>query len=552
MAGRRIMTEEAAPPIVAVPDAPDDSRLSESRRGRLIGALLSVVLLSEIIPFTYSLAIVITPLVGKSFPAAGNQVSWMITILGVVGGGTIALVTKAADLWGKKRLMLISAVVFWAGTLICAITSNWPLFLVGRGMEAIAIGMSALCYSLVRDVFPRSWVPVTIGFIGTGIGISGIAAPLIGGALTDHYSWRSIFWFMVIYMIIAVPLFAIFVPESTVRARQKLDILGVILIGVGLAGVLVYLSEGQAWGWAKPSALAYLIVGVVLLAAFFFWEAKASEPLVDLKLVTQPKVAQIMGLSFFFTGTFTLLTVAASYMFEIGKASIEGQITGAAYAGAEKALHTTTVSPAIVKLLNITFIGNINYAPGFSLFQLATHVLLPGSIGAMILGPLSAHWARRTPARLPIVIGMVALVASFVGLTIDHSSWVPYVAFFVLGSIASGIYYGIGPNLLVDVVPPRQQAINAGLMAGIGSIGASFATAGFTAIQISHQFGFTINEPKGPNGAMTPVLTSIPQVYTSQGYTWVFVMAIAGGVVCLLLALTLKAGRSVLQGGSLE
>jgi MFS family permease len=124
---------------VAAAGVPDDGRLSESRRGRLIAALLSVVLLSEIIPFTYSLAI-----------------------------------------------------VFWAGTLICAITSSWPLFLVGRGLEAIAIGMSALGYSLVRDVFPRSWVPVTIGFIGTRIGISGVAAPLIGGALTDHYSWRSV------------------------------------------------------------------------------------------------------------------------------------------------------------------------------------------------------------------------------------------------------------------------------------------------------------------------------------------------------------------------
>src|SRR5579859_5431216 len=129
------MTEETATPLEAVAGVPDDDRLSESNRGRLIAALISVALLSEIIPFTYSLAMVITPLVGSSFPAAGAQVSWMLTILGVVSGGTIALVTKMADLWGKKRLILISAVIFWAGTLICAITGNWPLFLVGRGME---------------------------------------------------------------------------------------------------------------------------------------------------------------------------------------------------------------------------------------------------------------------------------------------------------------------------------------------------------------------------------------------------------------------------------
>ncbi|MCW2935991.1 MAG: transporter [Actinomycetia bacterium] len=547
------MTEESAQVADAHVSAPDEGRLSESSRGRLIVALLSVVLLSEIIPFTYSLAIVITPLVGRSFPSVGNQVTWMITILGVVGGGTIALVTKAADLWGKKRVMLISAVVFWAGTLICAFTSNWPLFLVGRGLEAIAIGMSALGYSLVRDVFPRSWVPVTIGFIGTGIGISGVAAPLIGGVLTDHYSWRSVFWFMVIYMVVAVPLFAIFVPESKVRARQKLDILGVILIGVGLAGALVYLSDGQSWGWGNPTALAYLIGGVVLLAAFFAWEARTSNPLVDLKLVAQPKVAQIMGLSFFFTGTFTILTVAAAYMFEVPtQKQLEASITTPAYAAAMKALHATTLTPGIVKLLNITFLSNIGYAPDFDLLQLATHVLLPGSIAAMILGPASAAWARRIPARIPIIVGMAVAIAAFLGLVFLHDGWLPYTLFFVLGSIASGIYYGIGPNLLVDVVPREQQAINAGLMAGIGSIGASFATAGFTAILIGYQFTFTVNEPAGKGGAMIPVVNKIAQVYSANGYTWVFVMGAGGAVVCLLLALFLKAGRSVLQGGILE
>jgi MFS family permease len=544
------MTEDTARAADAAPVAPDEGRLSESNRGRLIAALLSVVLLSEIIPFTYSLAIVITPLVGKSFPAAGNQVGWMITILGVVGGGTIAFVTKAADLWGKKRVMLISAVVFWVGTLICAVTSNWPLFLVGRGLEAIAIGMSALCYSLIRDVFPRSWVPVTIGFIGTGIGISGIAAPLIGGALTNHYSWRSVFWFMVVYMVVAVPLFAIFVPESTVRAKQKLDLLGVILIGTGLAGVLVYLSEGQSWGWGELSSLAYLIGGVVLLAAFFVWEAKTSHPLVDLKLVTQPKVAQIMGLSFFFTGTFTILTLAASYMFLFSKAQVETPITSAVTAGAQKALHLTALPPGfLTNVVHLQFLGNIDYAPGFSLLQLATHVLLPGSIVAMILGPASAAWARRSPAKVPLIVGMAAMIATFIGITFDHDSWVPYVCFYVLGAIASGIYYGIGPNLLVDAVPKEQQGINAGLMAGIGSIGASFAIAGVTAILIGYQFAFSVDEPKGTGGAMIPVVTKIPQVYTSTGYTWVFVMGIGGAVVSLLLALTLKAGRSPLRGG---
>jgi MFS family permease len=239
-------------------------------------------------------------------------------------------------------------------------------------------------------------------------------------------------------------------------------------------------------------------------------------------------------------------------MFQVGKNQVEGQISSAVYAGAKAQTHGAIPLVTLKKLIDLTFVGDINYAAGFTLFQFAWHVLLPGAIAGMILGPLTAQWARRRPARTSLIVGMAILVATFIGLVFAHDSWVPYVIFFVLGSIASGIYYGIAPNLLVDVIPPKQQGINAGLMAGLGSIGASFATAGFTAIQISHQFGFTLMEPKGPGGTMIPVPNSIPQVYTASGYTWVFVMAAAGAAVALLLSIVLRAGRTPLQGGLVD
>lgn len=546
------MTEETAQVAQAAAADQDAGRLSEANRGRLILAVLSVALLSEIIPFTYSLAMVITPLVGKSFPSAGAQVSWMLTILGVVSGGTIALVTKMADLWGKKKLILIAAVVFWVGTIICAFTSSWPLFLVGRGMEAIAIGLSALCYSIVRDVMPRAWVPVTIGFIGTGIGISGVAAPLIGGLLTLHYSWRSVFWFMVIYMVVAVPLFAFAIPETKVRLKAKLDYVGAIGLGAGVAGVLVYLSEGQSWGWGTLSALGYLIAGLVILALFVVWESRISDPLIDLKLVSQPKVAQLFGLSFFWTGGFTLLTVAASYMF-LGLPNLVTVITQEVYSGAEKQLHLSTLPPGLKATIGLKFNGSLQYAAGFDLFQVAWHILLAGSVAAMIFGPLTAHVARKVPSKRPLAGGLALLIATFVGLTFLHANWWEYLIFFIVGNLAMGTYYGIAPNLLIDVVPKQTQTINAGLSAGIGAIGSSFATAAFTAIQIGHEFSFTVNEPKGPGGKMIPV-TTVPsaQVYTMDGYTWVFVMGIGFALVAAIIGVFLRAGQEPLKGGLVD
>jgi MFS family permease len=525
--------------VLATPSpVSEDGRLSEENRGRFIAVLIAVVLLSEIIPFTYSLAIVITPLVGRSFPAAGNQISWMLTIIGVVGGALIALLTKMGDLWGKKRIMLLSGAVFWVGTLICALTSSWPLFLLGRGLEATAIGMAALCWSLVRDIMPRRLIPVTIGFLGTGIGVSGIAAPVIGGVLTDHFSWRSVFWFMVVYMAVAIPLFAFVVPESGVRVRQRLDVIGTILVGAGLAGILLYLSEGGSWGWGNGGCLAYLIGGLAVLAVWVVWERRISFPVIDLKLLASPKLAVLLGIAFFNTALFTGLTYASALMFLVGKQQVEGAV----YAAAQAQSHL----PVSVLQQFISFRGNIDYAPGFTLLQFAWHVLVWGAVAGMISGPVGGYWSRRSGARIPAIVGMSVLLLASVGLIFWHGSWLQYCIFFVLASIGSGLSYGTLPNMLIDAVPVEQQGISAGFYSGVGSIGGGFLTAIATSVLARFPFQIVATEP----GKGTSV-TSVSDVYASAGYGWLFLVCAVAGVFALILTIVIKAGREPAKGGAI-
>lgn len=524
---------------LAVQSSPaEEGRLGEASRARLVLALISVVLMSETIAFAYAFAIVLTPLVGRSFPASGNSVSWMLTIVGVVGGATIALLTKAGDLWGKKRVMLLSGAVFAVGTLICAVTASWPLFLVGRGLEGAAVGLSALAYGLVRDVMPRRWIPVTIGFLGSGLGVAVVGGPLVGGLLTEHYSWRSLFWFMVGYMVVALALFAVAVPESRVRAKQRLDILGVLLIGAGLTGVLLYLSEGSSWGWSSPGNLGYLVGGLVLLAAFGWWETRISYPAIELRLLRSRNLAQLLGLTFFFTAAYTGPAYAAAYMFQIGKRQVEDGILAAAAA--------QTHTPLSVLAKVITFRGDISYAPGFDLFQYAFHVLVWGSVATVIFGPVAGAWSRRVGARRPLLAGMVLVLIGLAGLIIWHGSWLQFAIFFVLVNIAAGLFYGTAPNMLLDVVPAEQQGISAGIYTGIGPIASAFMSAIMTSILVRFSFQTVAKTPKGT------VVTNIPQIYTSTGYGWVFVACAVAAVIALVFTVIIKAGREPARGGAAE
>jgi MFS family permease len=518
-------------------DTNDEGRLVRASRGRLITILLAIVLFCEIVPFQYSLIGISVREIAPSFPQAGNNVGWMMTIIGLVGGATMALFGKMADIWGKKRVLLALGVLFVFGSLLCATTTVWALFLVGRGIQATSLAMSVAAYSLVRDIMPRSWVPVTIGFIGTGAGISTIAAPLIGGALTDHYSWRSLFWFLAVYAVIIIPLLVFAVPESRLRVRERLDIAGAILVGLGAAGLLIYVSEGSSWGWTAGSSLAYLLGGLAVLVLFWLWEHKASHPLMEPALLRTPQVSMVLAIQFLGATVLVAFGYVVAYMFETSGSAVKLAIITDAAAKAQL--------PASVVAHAIQFRGDISYARGFSLLQLVLHITLWTSLAALILGPLGGVWARRAGSRIPLIAGLAAMLAGMALLVGWHSGWQQQLLIGMLVLAGAGLFYAAGPNLIIDAVPRERQGVSGGMLGVVGGFGIAFGTAALTAILVRHPFQVVSASPAGGK-----IVTDIPQVYTSAGFGQVYlIVGVGGTLIALVLAVILKSGRTPATGG---
>jgi MFS family permease len=518
----------------------DAGRLHDASAGRLIAILVTLVLFSEFVPLQYTMVGTIIPKIGLAFPSAGNSTSWALTVVGVVGAAVLVLAGKAADLWGKKRTLFIIAAFFLVGTVICAVTSNWGLFLVGRGFEATSFAIPSVVYGLLRDLMPRRWIPICVGFVATGLGVSSVLAPIIGGVLTDHYSWKSIFWFLVIYAVVTIPLVVFLVPESPLRTRQRFDLLGALMFGFGIGGVLIYLSEGENWGWGSMSNLAYLIGGVVLIAGFLIWESRISYPMMDLKLLRHPSVLLVMVASLFATAAATLPQFTLPYMFETPrKAVLESQVI----AGVAAQQH---LPPSLISRF-ITFRGDINYAAGFTVLQFAWHVVIFTSVSGMIIGPIAGYVARRYGARLPLILSGVSFLASFLLWSQFHSVWGQSAAIGVLWGAGFGCYYASGPNLLMDAVPAHTMGISSAMLAVFGSIGSSLATALATPILTAHPFQLVATPPGGKQ-----VVSNIPQVYTDGGYTLAYLtIGVVVGVGVLLVALALRTGREGARGGLL-
>jgi len=523
------------PPAAADEDA---GRLVNASPGRLIAILITLVLFSELVPFQYTMVGIIIPKIGAAFPASGTSTSWALTIIGVVGAATVALAGKAADLWGKKRTLLAISVFFLVGTVICAVTSSWAVFLLGRGLQALSLGVPAVVYGVIRDLMPRRWIPVSVAVAGTGFGASALAAPLIGGALADSYSWRSIFWFLLIYTAVTIPLLFLIVPESPFRARQRFDWLGAVLFGAGLAATLIYLSEGASWGWGNLGCLAYLIGGLAALAAFVAWENHTTDPMMELSLLRAPKVSIVMALGVFATLLLSLPNFIIPYMFETPKASVLEQEIIAQTAAQQH-------YPAALVAKFVHFQGDIGYATGFSVFQLAWHIVIFTSIAAIIFSPIGGLIAKRVGARLPMIIGSVALLAAFALWWQFHVTWQEQAGIGVLWGLGFGFYYAASPNLLMDAVPAERQGISAGMLAAFGGLGSALATALITPILSSHPFELVATPPGGK-----PIVHDIPQVYTNAAYTQAYLLiGVIAAVVTVALAIALRSGRSPARGG---
>jgi MFS family permease len=165
--------------------------------------------------------------------------------------------------------------------------------LVGRGLEAVAISAPTVAYGLFRDILPRRYIPAAIGVVATGLGMSALGAPLLGGWLLNTFGWRSLFWFLLIFVGVMVPLMVWWCRRR--RCATTSDWTSPALLGVGVGLVLVYLSNGAVWGWGRWTALAYLLGGLALLATFLVAERIVPDPVMDMNLLFSPMVLMVLA-----------------------------------------------------------------------------------------------------------------------------------------------------------------------------------------------------------------------------------------------------------------
>ncbi|MGU3472038.1 MDR family MFS transporter [Paenibacillus sp. D51F] len=245
--------------------------------------------------------------------------AWVTTAYMIASTVVVPIVGKLSDMYGRRLLYLIGAIIFAAGSAMCATATSMEQLVLYRGLQGIGGGMlMPLSQTIIGDIFTAEQRAKWQGVFGAIFGLSSVIGPFIGGVIVDNVSWHWIFLMNVPFGIISALLIYIGLKQETVRLEGKanIDYLGIVTLVPALILFLYGLTfGGDKFAWA--SGTSYLIFGGALLftALFLLAEKFAAEPVLDLSLFRNRVFSVTNGLGFLLgLGMFGAIMFVPLYM----------------------------------------------------------------------------------------------------------------------------------------------------------------------------------------------------------------------------------------------
>jgi MFS family permease len=198
---------------------------------------------------------------------------------------------RLADLHGRRRLLLVGMVVFALGSVGAALAPNILVLLVCRAVQGVGGAVYPLTLAIARDRSGERGPTAAISVLTAGFGVGTAIGFLAGGLLAEHASWRYVFVLGAVLVGFAALLVARVVEEGEQRARGRFDVVGTVLLGGAAVALLTALTLVVSLGWSSPVVAGLLTVAVVAAFAWVQAERRVTDPLVDVHVLTDRRVA---------------------------------------------------------------------------------------------------------------------------------------------------------------------------------------------------------------------------------------------------------------------
>ncbi|HVY08973.1 MAG TPA: MFS transporter [Mycobacteriales bacterium] len=375
---------------------------------------------------------------------SNSGLEWIIDSYTLTQAVLLLLSGALGDRFGRRRMFLIGSALFGGGSLGCALVhATWPLVAmrVLTGLGAAALMPATL--AIIVDTFqPPHRVRAIAIWAGVG-GIGGAAGPLVGGLLLQHFWWGSVFLINVPIAVLAMIGARLAIVENLADDPAPIDPIGALLSAGGLLALTYALIVAPNKHWSSHVVLGAIAAALILLNAFFSWDTRRDDPLIDLGLFRNAGFSCGFG------------AVTSMFMTMFGVSFLLSQY--------------------------------IQFVQGKSVFGLGIR-FLPMALGSAIASNLSSRFMDRFGLRRVLLTGMALVIvglALFTSVSVDSGYPLIAVAF---GLIGTGMGLAIAPasNAVVSVLPEHKVGVGSGLRSMVQWLGGSFGVAIVGTIATTH------------------------------------------------------------------
>jgi EmrB/QacA subfamily drug resistance transporter len=293
------MTSPRAPAtIVAGPaDLGSGSALISPQRRNLI--FLAIVLGMLLAALDQTIVATALPTIVADLGDAGHQ-SWVVTSYLLASTIVTALVGKLGDLFGRKRIFQAAVVFFVVGSVLCGLAQSMAMLVGSRALQGIGGGaITVTASALIGEVVPLRERGRYQGILGAVFGVTTVIGPLLGGYFTDYLTWRWAFWVNVPVSVLVLVVAAVAIPQLTAATKPVIDYAGIVLVGVGAAGLTLATSwGGTLYPWGSPTIIGLFAGSAAALGIFAWVESRAPAPILPTRLFRSPVFTVCCVLSF--------------------------------------------------------------------------------------------------------------------------------------------------------------------------------------------------------------------------------------------------------------
>ncbi|MER8045336.1 MFS transporter [Streptomyces sp. NPDC094032] len=384
--------------------------------------------------------------------ASPVDVGWVVTLTLLTGAVATPLLGRAGDMYGKRRMLLLTLGALAVGSLVCAFAATLPWLLAGRALQGVGSAVVPLSISFLRAVLPPERTGSAVALMSSTVGVGAALGLPLAALLVQYADWHAMFWAMAALSAGVLALAWWLLREEPVRSPGRFDLLGACGLSAGLVLLLLALSKAGEWGWGSGRFLGLSVAALLILAGWTVHQRRAARPLVDVRLATRPAVllphvaALLAGFAFYANSLVTAQLVQAP------------RATG--------------------------------YGLGLSVAA-AGACLLPSGVIMMLCASLSARLSAARGAKATLTVGTAVMAAGYVLRFADSRELWAVVVGAAVVSVGTALAYSALPMLIMRAVPLEQTAAANGLNVLMRTIGQALCSAVVATVLAQHTRLFT-------------------------------------------------------------